>query len=48
VIVHRKGSAIVLEPADEWPAGYVESFAGTPGDFERPPQGKTEEREKLG
>lgn len=48
VIVHRKGAAIVLEPADEWPTGYVESFSGTPADFERPPQGKTDEREKLG
>jgi virulence-associated protein VagC len=48
VIVHREGEAIVLEPADEWPDGYVESFAGVPGNFERPPQGKTDEREKFG
>ncbi|HET6922324.1 MAG TPA: AbrB/MazE/SpoVT family DNA-binding domain-containing protein [Anaeromyxobacteraceae bacterium] len=48
VIVHREGKAIVLEPAHEWPDGYIESFAIAPGDFERPPQGKTDEREKLG
>lgn len=48
VIVHREGRAIVLEPANEWPDGYVESFAGTPSDLERPPQGTVDEREKLG
>jgi antitoxin VapB len=47
VMVHREGEAIILEPANEWPDGYVESFAGVPGDFERPPQGKVEERERL-
>ncbi len=47
VLVHREGQAVVLEPADEWPEGYVESFAGAPEDFERPPQGKVDEREKL-
>jgi antitoxin VapB len=48
VMVRREGEAIVLEPATEWPDGYVESFAGVPEDFERPPQGKVDEREKLG
>lgn len=48
VIVHREGDAVVLEPANEWPQGWVESFAGTPEDFERPQQGKVEKREKLG
>ncbi len=48
VLVHREGEAVVLEPADEWPEGYVKSFAGVPDDFERPPQGKVDEREKLG
>lgn len=28
VLVHREGSAVILEPAREWPQGYVESFAG--------------------
>jgi len=26
VLVHREGRAVVLEPADEWPEGYVEVF----------------------
>ena len=47
VLVRREGSAIVLEPADEWPAGYVESFRGVAEDFARPPQGENEHREKL-
>jgi antitoxin VapB len=48
VLVRRKGSAVILEPSHEWPQGYVESFAGLPDDFERPPQGKIEKRQKLG
>jgi antitoxin VapB len=48
VTVRREGDAIVLEPADQWPDGYVESFAGAPDDLERPPQGKIDERGKLG
>lgn len=47
VLVHREGAAVVLEPADEWPERYVESFAGAPEDLGRPPQGKVDEREKL-
>ncbi|HEY8210579.1 MAG TPA: hypothetical protein VIG99_24015 [Myxococcaceae bacterium] len=34
---------MVLEPANGWPEGYVESFAGIPDDFARPPQGGTDE-----
>jgi antitoxin VapB len=48
VLAHREGDAIILEPVDEWPAGYVESFAGISKDFARPPQGQTDEREDLG
>lgn len=48
VLVHREGSAVILEPAREWPDGYVESFTGVPEDFQRPPQGKVEKRRKLG
>ena len=48
VLVHREGQAVVVEPADEWPEGYVESFAGVPDDFNRPPQGKVEKRTSLG
>jgi antitoxin VapB len=47
VLVHREGRAVVAEPADEWPEGYVESFAGVPDDFTRPPQGETEPRTPL-
>ncbi len=48
VLVHREGSAVILEPAREWPEGYVESFAGVPEDFQRPLQGEVEKRRKLG
>jgi antitoxin VapB len=47
VLVRREGSAVILEPLREWPAGYVESFAGVPDDFERPAQGIVEKRRKL-
>jgi len=47
VLVRRDGDTVVLEPDDAWPAGWVESFAGAPADFERPRQGQTEEREQL-
>ena len=46
VLIRRKGSAVILEP-DTWPEGYLESFAGVPSDFERPPQGKTDKRSRL-
>jgi len=48
VLVHREGNALVIEPADEWPEGYVQSFAGVPDDFARPPQGEAEKRPPLG
>ncbi|MBV9071429.1 MAG: AbrB/MazE/SpoVT family DNA-binding domain-containing protein [Acidobacteria bacterium] len=47
VLVHRDGTSVILEPVHEWPAGYVESFAGVPADFERPAQGSVEKRRKL-
>jgi antitoxin VapB len=47
VLVHREGNAVILEPSDEWPEGYLESFAGVPEDFKRPPQGVVEKRRKL-
>lgn len=47
VLIHREGSSVILEPIREWPAGYVESFAGVPEDFERPSQGSIEKRRKL-
>jgi antitoxin VapB len=47
VLVHREGQAVVVEPADEWPEGYVQSFAGVPDDFARPRQGEVEKRTAL-
>lgn len=47
VLVHREGDAVILEPARDWPANYVESFAGISKDFERPAQGQIEKRRKL-
>ena len=45
--VRREGAAVILEPTDEWPEGWVESFTGAPDDFRRPEQGEVEERQKL-
>jgi antitoxin VapB len=47
VLVRRQGRAVVVEPAHEWPEGYVQSFAGLPGNFRRPAQGKVEKRAAL-
>lgn len=47
VLVRREGNAVILEPSNAWPEGFVESFAGLPDDFERPPQGEIEKRRKL-
>jgi antitoxin VapB len=47
VLVRRQGCPVVLEPAHEWPDGYVESFAGLPEDFTRPAQGRLEKRTSL-
>jgi antitoxin VapB len=47
VLVHRQGKSVILEPAHEWPDGYVESFAGVAEDFDRPAQGTVEKRRKL-
>jgi antitoxin VapB len=48
VLVRREGNAVILEPAQDWPEDYVESFAGVPDDFDRPSQGAAEKRQKLG
>jgi antitoxin VapB len=47
VSVRREGKAVILEPANDWPEGYVESFAGVPDDLARPPQGKVERRARI-
>ena len=48
VSVRREGKAVILEPSDDWPEGYVESFTGVPRDFSRPSQGKVDKRTDLG
>jgi len=48
VLVRRRGEAVILEPAEEWPEDYVASFTGVPEDFARPRQGEVEKRRKLG
>ena len=48
VLVRREDHLVILEPVDEWPEHYVESFAGVPDDFARPSQGETDRRRKLG
>ena len=48
VLAHRAGDAVILEPVDDWPEGYIESFSGISESFERPPQGHTDRGEKLG
>jgi len=47
VLVRRAGDTLVLEPADAWPADWVESFKGVPDDFVRAPQGDHDERSEL-
>ena len=47
VLLHCEGYGVVIEPANDWPAGYVESFPGVPDDFTRPAQGKVEKRTSL-
>ena len=47
VLVRREGNSVILEPNEEWPEGYVESFTGAPEDFARPTQGTSEKRRKL-
>jgi antitoxin VapB len=47
VLVHRRGKAVILEPTDDWPEGYVQSFSGVGRDFARPPQGELSPRDPL-
>lgn len=47
VLVRREGHALIVEPASEWPDGWVESFAGVPDDFARPAQGDIEKRSSI-
>ena len=43
----REAADATTLDANGWPEGYVESFSGLSEDFERPPQGELEEREKF-
>lgn len=47
VFVRRDGNALILEAADAWPEGYVESFAGVPEAFARPPHTGTDKRVRF-
>ena len=47
VSVRREGKAVILEPANDWPEGYVESFVDVPDDLARPAQGKVERRARI-
>lgn len=47
VLVRRQGRAVILEPLEDWPEHYVESFVGVSEDFVRPEQGRLEVREPL-
>jgi len=47
VLIRREGNAIILEPVDSWPEGYVESFAGVPADLRRHSQRKHQAREPF-
>lgn len=37
VRVRREGSRVILEPLDEWPAGFLEALGSCP-DFPEPPE----------
>lgn len=45
--LRRQGASVILEPLDDWPEHYLESFAGVSEDFVRPDQGHLDERERL-
>ncbi len=44
VAVRREGTAVILEPLNAWPDGWVESFVASGAKFERSPQGRQERR----
>jgi virulence-associated protein VagC len=47
VFIRREGSNLVLEPVDDWPEGWFEMLARSPGDMKRLPQGKAKRRAKI-
>ena len=38
VLVHREGRRVILEPADQWSAGFRACLGAWPGDVPRPKQ----------
>lgn len=40
VIARRVGRKVVLEPADEWPAEFIEVLGSWPDEIKRPPSTK--------
>jgi len=47
VLVHREGYGVIITPANDWPLGYVQSFAGISDDYTRLPQGEIEKGASL-
>lgn len=47
VLIRRKGKAVIIEPSEQWPDDYPQSFLGAPEDFARPDQGPSEQRAAL-
>jgi antitoxin VapB len=47
VLVRKKAKTVIIEPLEDWPDDYVQSFLGVPGDFARPDQGVSEQRSSL-
>lgn len=47
VSVRREGKAVIFEPANDWPEGSAESFAGVPDDLRRPARGKVKGRARI-
>ncbi len=47
VAVRREGSAVILEPLNEWPAGWVESFTSHGEKLTRAPQGRNQRRKAV-
>jgi antitoxin VapB len=47
VLVRKEGKSVIIEPLEEWPDDYVQSFLGAPEDFARPDQGEGEQRSSL-
>jgi virulence-associated protein VagC len=47
VLIRREGKAVVLEPSDDWPEGYFESWGTPAAPIKRLPQGRHERRPRI-